>query len=208
MLEWSENSCAYDAMLSIIYNCWRENPNLWSEQFNVGSEYMVHLCHSFNNVANGVAHLNGVHDTFRRLLEHDWLRQCAWGVSTSIHFLLKQLFKSPDHAVVSTIACPKGQTTNRAEVLPSNCCISVPLDCVNIQEFVNNMEIQLASVCQVCSEPLVRRYSFISMPKILIFDLSTHVPQLADVIMISTDRGMVKYQLKGVILYNNDHFMS
>ena len=59
------------------------------DQFNVaGNEYMTYLNHHFNDVASGIAQLNGVHDTFRRCLDHEWPTECAWGEATGVHFLL------------------------------------------------------------------------------------------------------------------------
>ena len=49
---------------------------------------MTYLNHHFNDVASGIAQLNGVHDTFRRCLDHEWPTECAWGEATGVHFLL------------------------------------------------------------------------------------------------------------------------
>jgi hypothetical protein len=53
---WSNNSCAYDAVITVLFNTWRENPPLhnitWSE---INNDLISGLVYGFNKHVNGAA---------------------------------------------------------------------------------------------------------------------------------------------------------
>ena len=66
-LKWKENSCTFDAMLTILYNIWQMNSDLWSAQFHsLSLDAVYSLSPGFQAVLNGVTELDDVHDTLHR----------------------------------------------------------------------------------------------------------------------------------------------
>ena len=79
-------------------------------------------------------------------------------------------------------------------------------DATDMQAFLNNMEINTVNPCASCQMHLVWKYTFIAVLKILSFNLTDHVPPLNDVLMVTTNEGVKKYKLKGVLYFNAGHF--
>ncbi|KIL59491.1 hypothetical protein M378DRAFT_32463, partial [Amanita muscaria Koide BX008] len=53
-LRWKENSCAYDAALTILYNAWQEDPTVMTDHFAATSlDTMFKLSDGFLKVLNG-----------------------------------------------------------------------------------------------------------------------------------------------------------
>ncbi|TFK64420.1 hypothetical protein BDN72DRAFT_774598, partial [Pluteus cervinus] len=66
---WDNNSCAYDAVVTTMYNLWLSNPPYWSTAFiNIGSPVLSLFTNSFNLVLNNMLSLDAVRDRLREYL--------------------------------------------------------------------------------------------------------------------------------------------
>ena len=87
-LQWKENSCAYDAILTIFYNIWKEDPNLRSEQFkssNLGRCYQLH--ERFMDVLHQQSNLHVIQENLRHMLhsyssEFPYANKCSYFITS------------------------------------------------------------------------------------------------------------------------------
>ena len=58
---WSNNSCAYDSIFTILFSIWCNNKNLWNYNFHeIIYPFIIALSHEFNNVANNLKKLETI----------------------------------------------------------------------------------------------------------------------------------------------------
>ena len=205
-LSWQANSCAYDAVLTIPFNIWAENPELRERQyFLTSSEYLIFLTASFHPIYNGTLRFEKVRDVLRCLLQSRWPEKFRWGHGTSIHELPDRLLESTGPVIEAELYCPRLHLIDQYIVGTNSCCLMILSEFTDIQDYVDNMEVESATACSTCGSHLMQRYAFVAVPKFLAFDLTLHGPTLNNTIMIMTNKGVKKYKLKGVLYYNAGH---
>ncbi|TFK53320.1 hypothetical protein OE88DRAFT_1711381 [Heliocybe sulcata] len=57
----SAYSCAYDALLTIIYNLWKENPRKWTSRLKL-NDHMKSVVEGFNDISNGQSSMEQCRD--------------------------------------------------------------------------------------------------------------------------------------------------
>jgi hypothetical protein len=68
-LAWHQNSCAYDAILSIVHAMWASNKDKYTQIFNgTNNEILVNLALNFMRHASGLKTLESTRDDMRRFL--------------------------------------------------------------------------------------------------------------------------------------------
>jgi hypothetical protein len=89
---WSNNSCAYDPIVSILYNIWLDNPVEQSEAFELlNNRFLGLLAGSFRQHLEGAYTLEEVRDYLRRSLQRFDPVRFAWGIYTSVHSVLDNI---------------------------------------------------------------------------------------------------------------------
>jgi hypothetical protein len=77
----------------------------------------------------------------------------------------------------------------------------------SLQACMDNFTLQLASRCATCDSYLMRRTTFIKTPPLLAFDISNGSTLTLDlVVWILCDNSCIRYVLRGVIYFSNEHF--
>ena len=157
---WHANSCAYDSVLTILFNLWAENPDLRERQyFQNNSEYLVFLTANFRSIYDGTQQFEKVRDILRCLLQWKWPEHFVWGHGTSIHELLDKLLTSDDPNMITELYCPRHHFVNRPGRRIMGSCVTVLYDATDIQALLDNMEIPTSTPCATCQMHLVRRWS-------------------------------------------------
>ena len=210
--QWSNNSCAYDVVISILYNIWLDNSTLRSEQFrNINSQHLGQIATSFSQTQpQGTAYsLEDVRDFMRRRLQRIDPVSFAWGHFTSIQSILDH-FLTANHPITSSaMHCPNNHPLNRDERLSTSCHISLLHHHATIQTFIDNQSIECASRCHACQSHLVRSHVFVCAPAILAFDMSQQTTLLLESLVLTTADGQqTTYKLRGVMYYSENHFTS
>ena len=211
-LQWSNNSCAYDAVLSVLYNVWQDNAVERTVQFkDINSEFLGQLADSFSQTSlRGTAHtLEDVRDSMRQRLWRADPAAFPWGRYTGIQYILDYLLGTSRSVTSSSVGCPNGHPLNRADLVASSSQITVLRQSRNIQAFVDDQSIECASRCHVCQTHVIRQHAFEDTPAIIAFDLSQHQISLLESIVITTVNGhRMTYKLRGVMYHLDDHFTS
>ncbi len=96
-LIWSNNSCAYDALLSILYNTWNQDVAFWTagfERFN--GEWLKPLSDLFSQHQGGEISLEEARDKLRRSLARRYPARLQFEEFTYMSDLLDCLFTMED----------------------------------------------------------------------------------------------------------------
>ena len=174
-LQWSNNSCAFDAVLSVLYDIWQDNPTERPVQFkDINFEFLGQVADGFSetNLQNSTYTLEEVRDFMRLSLQRVDSTLFPWGGYTGIHHILDYLLVT-DYSVTSSSArCPNDHALKAADLDVSSCQIPVLSQSPNIQAFVDNHSIECVSRCRVCHSHIIWHHVFEDTPAVIAFDLS------------------------------------
>ena len=211
-LQWSNNSCAFNAVLSVLYNIWQDNATERTVQFkNINVEYLGWIADGFlqTRVRDTAYTLEEVRDSVRRSLQRADPAVFPWGEYTGIQYILDYLLGTHHSVTSSSVRCPNEHPLNRADQVASSCQIPILRQCTNIQAFVDNQSIECASRCLVCHSHVIQRHIFEHTPAVIAFDLSQNPISLLESIVITTVNGdRMTYKLRGVMYHMDNHFTS
>jgi hypothetical protein len=211
-LQWSNNSCAFDAVLSVLYNIWQDNPAVRTLQFkDIDNEYLGKMVDGFLQAGVRTEYtLEEVRDSMRRSLQRTNPAAFPWGGYTGIQYILDYLLGTRRSVTSSLMRCPNDHPLDRARVFTSGCQIAILRQCTDIQAFVDDHSIECASRCRVCHSHVIRQHVFEDTPAIIAFDMSQHPISLLESIVITTpvDGGCTTYKLRGIVYYLDNHFTS
>ena len=210
-LQWSNNSCAFDAVLSVLYNIWQDNPAVRTLQFKViNNEYLGKIVDGFLQVRVRTEYtLEEVRDSMRRSLQRADPVVFPWGGYTGIQYILDYLLRTSHSVTSSLMRCPNNHLLNRAHVAASGSQIPILRQCTDIQAFIDDHSVECASRCHVCHSHVIRQHVFEDTPAIIAFDLSQHPVTLLESIVITTvDGACTTYKLRGIMYYLDNHFTS
>jgi hypothetical protein len=129
-LQWSNNSCAFDAVLSVLFNIWQDNSMERTVHFkDVNNEYLGQIADGFSQTQlQGTEHtLEEVRDLLWRRLQRADPAVFPWGGYTGIQYILDHLLSTGRSVTSSSLRCPNNHPLNRADlpVVASNCQISI-----------------------------------------------------------------------------------
>jgi hypothetical protein len=214
--QWQNNSCAYDAVITILFNIWREDAisetDSWHE---LHCELLDSLTQGFHKhedieVASDVSvhsfSLEHIRDFIRRRLAR-FSAEFTFGRYASVHSVAEQLLKTCEPVTTSNLSCPNSHVINRNPSPTSNCEIII-FGGTSLQAIVDNFAVETAAKCSTCNMYLSRVTTFVQTPPLLAFDLGNtgNVPLLDPILWISCGDTRICYSLRGIIYFENGHF--
>ncbi|KAF8878572.1 hypothetical protein BD779DRAFT_1447624, partial [Infundibulicybe gibba] len=106
---WKENSCAYDVVVMIFYNIWRDDAERWSTVFNaLNPQFLGTLAEGFGNCNRGLCDLDSIRDSLRRALSVDAPNSFVWGAFASAHAVVDHILCAQAPILSSSIECLNG----------------------------------------------------------------------------------------------------
>jgi hypothetical protein len=210
-LVWHRQSCAYDAVITPIFNLWAESRERWSEEFDaLNADYLGALAANFSLYEGTFQGLEKCRYILQQRLARDWPNDFVMFEESCIHTLLVKILTTQLTVTSSIHVCPAGHQCDRS-VAPSDHCSNTVLDDYHsLQDFVHRYETHASAFCRVCGVRLVRRSSFNWLPPLLNFDLS-HRPEIAidhRIVVTTKNQISANYKLRGIMYYGDHHFTS
>jgi len=210
---WQNNSCAYDAVITVLFNIWRSDAisetDLWSELQCDLLNSLTQGFHKHEDIQQASASvrtfsLEEIRDFIRRRLAR-FSSEFTFGRYASVHSITEQLMKACEPVTTSYLYCPNGHNVDRNQSTTSNCEIII-FGGSSLQACVDNFTIETASRCSICNNYLSRITTFIQTPPLLAFDLGNNAPLLDPILWITCQGTRMRYSLRGVIYFENSHF--
>jgi hypothetical protein len=210
---WQNNSCAYDAVITVLFNIWRgdaiSETDSWGE---LQCELLDSLTQSFHKhediqVASASVPkftLEQIRDFFRRRLAR-FSAEFTFGSYASVHSVAERLLKTCAPITTSDLYCPNNHDILRNPSSTSNCEIIINGG-PSLQACVDDFTFETSSKCSTCNMYLSRVTTFIRTPPLLAFDLGNNAPFFNPVLSVSCRDTHVRYSLRGIIYFENGHF--
>ncbi|KAK0493391.1 hypothetical protein EDD18DRAFT_1333771 [Armillaria luteobubalina] len=210
---WSNNSCAFDATLFILYNLWNSGPARCSHAFeSFGNSWMVMLASAFSKFADNKHTLEEVRDFFRHRLNRDVGNMFAFGNETSVEALLMQWTKGSAEFVEVTYQCGGGHICSHTTHF---CAVIEPgstgtLQWTTLQQFITNNECMPLtdneSMCIQCGQQTFRKETYLIAPPIIGFPVSFTRTVSDSTISITVVGEKVPYRLGGIVYFGERHY--
>ena len=215
--QWENNSCAYDAICTVLFNIWREDPAgitlSWNELDN---DLLVTLTAAFEthvdfHTGSPSYSLEQIRDDLRHHLAciSDEFR---FGRYASVHAVMNRLLESREPVTMSIRRCRDNHPVDSNEMFSNSCEImtagaSSTTD-HGIQEHMDNFSIPLSVKCLACEKELVRSFSFAFHPPLLCIELWQGLGLLDSILNINAGGLGRRYKLRGIIYFSGEHFTS
>jgi PIF1-like helicase len=211
--QWQNNSCAYDAVITILFNIWLDNPITTTEHWHEIQcdllDLLTQCFHSHESLVDGSASscrfsLDQIREFMRRRLARI-SASFTFGSYASVHCIFEQFLCTQQPVIVADTICPNGHDINRRELPTCNAEIIIfGQPDMSLQGCIDNFTQSLGSKCHICDSNLLQKSRFVQTPPLLAFDLSNnfnspHLDSELDVIG-------VQYVLRGAIYFANQHF--
>jgi hypothetical protein len=216
--QWQNNSCAYDAIITILFNIWYD-PNSESPMEDTRCVKLNELIQSFSSCTH-VSYpsqvdprspsysLEQIREFFRRRLARESL-EFTFGSYASVQSIGEHIFRAEENITTSHVFCPDGHSSGRDRRSSLSSCqiILVGVTEISLQACLDNFTVQLASKCASCGTYLLKRTTFVQTPPLLAFDISNGSALTLDpVVWILCDNSRIRYTLRGVVYFDNEHF--
>ncbi|SJL01000.1 uncharacterized protein ARMOST_04314 [Armillaria ostoyae] len=122
--KWSNNSCAYNTVLFVLYNLWRPDDVQYTAVFGLlCNQWLDMAMTSFKRHSNGKYTLEEVRDYLRRALHREYPALFMFGGNTSVKALMMRLLWTSDTFSSDDYHCRCGQVT---PISMQECCIVIP----------------------------------------------------------------------------------
>ncbi|RDB24423.1 ATP-dependent DNA helicase PIF1 [Hypsizygus marmoreus] len=211
---WQNNSCAYDATITILHSIWCQDPETLSpilSEFN--PEFLGPLVTGFAaSMELEPIRLDNARNDLQQALLAKCPRTFPLGRYISVHAIFDYLFTSSEVLSTSARYCSRGHTVSRREETTKACHLVV-LCTPNtaLQQYIQNYRVESSATCRVCKRHLIRIHTFVNAPPVLAFDLSRVHPSFSSqlTVPVSSPSGPsnIKYRLAGIVYYGGQHFV-
>lgn len=209
---WQNNSCVYDAVITLLFNIWHEDAisetDSWHELHCELLDSLTQCFHKHEDIEVAASVQTFSLEQIRDFIRHRLARFSAeftFGSYASVHSVTEQLLKTCEPVTTSNLCCPNSHVIDRNPSSTSNCEIII-FGSPYLQAFVDNFTVETAAKCSTCNTYLSRVTKFIQTPPLLAFDLGNNAPFLDPVVWISCRDTCVRYSLRGIIYFENGHF--
>ncbi|KZT23610.1 hypothetical protein NEOLEDRAFT_1069101 [Neolentinus lepideus HHB14362 ss-1] len=207
-------SCAYDALLTIVYNLWSENKEKWSNKLKI-NDNMTSLISSFLEIVQEDVTMEMGRDQLRanlNSLDRSWfpLRR---GQGTGISDLCEELMKSTSI----------GSTTSKCDICGRESVRqmeNLSFDCLNLdrdenltgtdstitkwlETYLNPEGIESGRIC--CRQKQIITNRLTNLPCLMAFNIASANIALNKSFSLRL-RNNRKYHLTGIIYFGNYHF--
>ena len=103
---WSQNSCAYDSIFTILFNIWCHDTDGWGTIFTqLGNEFCILLVHQFTRYKRNEISLEAARDTVRKELDKT-SQYMRFGSYTSIEAICEAIFTTREAIYHTYYRCP------------------------------------------------------------------------------------------------------
>jgi hypothetical protein len=202
--QWNNNSCAYDAVISILYNAWLSF-NITMD-FKTSKDQVFDLTSVFNNTSEPI---NKARDKLRDMLAQEDNERFRFGNYTSVHDIWDVLLSSDTPITMierecQNVSCSSVKHSHLTSEGKTAHIMLIPFSVGTIQAALNSPQVESSSRCCTCSQKMILRRTVQKCPDIIAIDLSNRRPKIDYSLQIRQEQGYEVYDLVGLIYYREN----
>lgn len=214
--QWENNSCAYDAILCILYRIWSQDPTKWTGYFESSTELApTILSAGFSNYRQGVSALEQVREIWRRHMAIREPQSFSFGAYTGVVNLIDCMFQFRTTVFTLTLSCEFCQALQRPDLDRRATAFDIDGgdEGLSVQSWVTScFRMPEGHQCPICTRRLLATRTFVNNDgHILFFNFARHEQIVIDTILelpLNSPHRVKRYQLVGLIYFGGSHFTS
>jgi hypothetical protein len=204
---WSQNSCAYDAVLCIMHSIWSSNKGVFTDIFRNLNDILGNLALSFIKHASGAKTLESARDDTRHQLCRIAPSQFAWGAFTSVASLVDYLLTMPTTAIQNDYICNNGHISTRRRTNNTCCLLTIASTPSNsVSNWMQELKEESNVTCGSCSEKMTIKHQLLLLLPFIALHFSNQQLQIDYNFHISINNEEFMYELRGIVYYGDSHF--
>ena len=208
---WDESnySCAYDALFTVLFCIWTENPTKWRKQFNKINRTLKLLASGFQKKQDKTATLETARDKVRHILhQRDPVTFPDGESGTSIQELIHHLFKTSDPLASSFLQCIdckyEVELTNERTSNVIHCPAEFSETTADYCHYITTH--RTGGTCSKCDSNIDKITKFHQTPSVMAFSISNDKLTLSKKMMLSIEGSSTVFTLKGIIYFGGHCF--
>ncbi|KDQ25067.1 hypothetical protein PLEOSDRAFT_1047729 [Pleurotus ostreatus PC15] len=208
--QWSDNSCAYDTVLTLLYNIWLEKQITVDLLVEMSDNALQFIITSFNECCTSQSQLDSIKEQVHLHLHNHNQGEFQYGAYTSVSALLNTLLTSAPGYVTNTYTCTNNHVISRSESLHSSfLLLAGASQYESVNSWTQNLNSTTRRICVSCSTHVNLTFDLALAPYVIAFDFADRIPNVLDhKIYIHANGNQVKYHLKGIIYFGRSHFIA
>ena len=202
---WSENSCAYDVIVTPIFLLWCSDRERWSREFRrTNNAIAERLIDGFYRYEMGDTSLEGARDDFRRLIA-GLPNGAPFGNYTTIENVCTPLLRSETVVSEMFYQCSNGHYVHHLD--DCDALFSMGRNRYeSIEQWISIETSHVDVACQHCGCAVGIQRRFKSTPPLLVFSMSNSETFMNTNFNISVEDQSHQYVLMAVVYYGHYHF--
>ncbi|KDR66273.1 hypothetical protein GALMADRAFT_81092, partial [Galerina marginata CBS 339.88] len=202
------NSCAYDASFTILFNLWCSDINFWTDELcAIGNQFIIDLVNGFVEVNSNFRTIESVRDDVRRKLEIFNPRDLQFGHFAAIDDVFKVILGSEAPVRTSSYICANNHV-RRLNSHSNFVVMSGARSHISTSSWASGPNEETAHLCHRCGYEVYIKHEFLVLPSILVFDFSGHHLNIDPTIQITHNGSNYRFRLAGIIYFGQAHFIS
>jgi hypothetical protein len=206
---WSNNSCAYDSVLTILFTLWTSGNRQHDDLFQgINSPLARILCQSFKNIITSDHEYEMQRDLFRYALENIDPINHKFGDFTAVGSLLNHLLATEHETKRVHNRCLNNHTET-VHSLSSGLFQPATEVHSSIQQWINLPSLLTRRRCRVCNDLYSCITNYIALPQVIAFEITDKETVLNRVISVKLlSNTILNYRLAGIIYFGDMHFVA
>ncbi|KAK0216365.1 hypothetical protein IW262DRAFT_1276804, partial [Armillaria fumosa] len=207
---WSHNSCAYDAVIFILFNTWNSSRGEHGVDFaELGNKWLDLATACFERFTRHEYTLEQVRDYLRRALHRDYPSEFVFSQNTSVEALMMRLLRSASVFTTTEHKCRHGHCDN---VVKQHCCVVLPYTTGTLswnthqQFFDNTLSVPSRIRCNTCMIELCITTTYNVAPPLFAIDVASTSVLPDHSIRLTVGTGTADYRITGIVYYGASHF--
>jgi len=204
---WSDNSCAYDSALTILFSIWMsDNPQ--HEVFSgVTSNLARILQQTFQSITSD-QEFERHRDTFRHALETIDPTNHRFGEIAAVGSFLHHLLTTEHETARFHNRCSNNHTERVHSIFSGHFQPGTEVH-GSIQQWIDVPSSPTCRRCRACSDPYAQIVDYIDLPKIIAFELGDKSTVLDAIVLVRQLTGTdLNYRLTGIVYFGDTHFVA
>ncbi|KAF8803149.1 hypothetical protein BYT27DRAFT_7305464 [Phlegmacium glaucopus] len=206
-MKWSQNSCAYDCIFTILFNIWCHDKIRWGTIFNhLGNEFCILLINKFFKYDENEISLEMARDSVRKELAR-FSQYMRFGSYTSIEHICEAIFTTNNVIYQTYYQCPDNHRQLHSESYTTYMSKGrAPFR--STSEWMQTNSQQGTNHCELCNQPVNIETTFIVPPPFVVLEFSSSSTEIDHSFELTHLGEQHRYSIAGIIYYRDHHFMS
>lgn len=203
---WNDNSCAYDTVITMLYNIWLDCPP--GATFPEMKNILFRTCvKNFAYINHSQERLVELREYVRRYLHDQRPSEFTYGSYASVCSLLEMMMEGDNNTSKITYECVNGHIISRSEGLSTSYMVSAGVDHYDsVQEWLSGKGKKSRRLCVHCSDTVFVKHHYTYPPYFLAFDFNSEGMQINSSVTTIVKGKEIPYLLKAVVYFGRSHF--